>query len=144
MHVVRRLLGLGLVTLGVLGIIVCLAGIAGVWMAGSRLQQITANVFSRVDQLIDQVDRRGAQAGDAVGRTRELVDRLKQELEDSARELLAERTRDVFLRQARAQPFPGAADAAHQDRVFVPLPQVPPVRECVSKTSGTSTRQAMG
>ena len=63
----KRLLGLILLTLGVLGIVVCLVGIAGVWIAGSRLQQVNSNVFSHADQLIVRVDLRAAQAGDAVG-----------------------------------------------------------------------------
>ena len=87
----KRLVGLGLAALGAVGIVVCLAGIAGVWIAGSRLQQVNSKVFSQADQLIVQVDRRAAQAREAVGGTRDLVDELKQTLRDSATELVAER-----------------------------------------------------
>jgi len=91
MHAGKRVLGLGLAALGVLGMGVCLAGIGGVWIAGSRLQRVNSQVFRRADELVVQVEQRAAQAGDAVGGTRELVDELKQRLRESAPELLAER-----------------------------------------------------
>ena len=91
MHAGKRLLGLILFALGALGFVVCLAGIAGVWIAGSRVQQVNAEVFRQADELVVQVDRRAAQARDAVGGTRELVDELKQTLRESATELVAER-----------------------------------------------------
>lgn len=87
----KRLTGLLLVMLGALGIVVCLAGIAGVWMVASRVQQVNSKVFSQAEQLIAQVDRRAAQTCDAVGGTRDLIDELKQTLRESATELLAER-----------------------------------------------------
>ncbi len=87
----KRLSGVILIGLGASGILVCLAGIAGVWIAASRLQQVNSRVFSQVDQLVVQVDRRAEQAQDAVGGTRDLVDALKHTLRESATELLAER-----------------------------------------------------
>ena len=91
MHVGKRLVGLGLAALGVSGIVVCLAGIVGVWLAASRLQRVNSEVFGKLDQLVVQVDRRTEQARDAVGDTRDLVDELKQTLRDSASDLVAER-----------------------------------------------------
>ena len=91
MHAGKRLLGLGLAALGVLGGVICLAGIGGAWIAGSRLQRVNSQVFRRADELVVQIDQRAAQAGNAVGGTRELVDELKQRLRESAPELLAER-----------------------------------------------------
>ena len=91
MHVGNRLVGLGLTALGVTGIVVCLAGIVGVWFVASRLQRTNSKVFRQVDQLIAQVDRRAEQARDAVGDTRDLVDELKQTLRDSATDRVAER-----------------------------------------------------
>jgi chromosome segregation ATPase len=87
----KRSFGLILVGLGAIGIVVCLAGIVGVWIAASRLQQVNSRVFRQVDQLIVQVDQRTTQAHDAVGGTRNLVDALKQTLQESATELLADR-----------------------------------------------------
>jgi chromosome segregation ATPase len=87
----KRLTGLVLVTLGAIGGVVCLAGVASVWIAGSRLQQVNSEAFRQADELIVQVDRRAALAGDAVGGTRELVEELKQTVQDSAKELVAER-----------------------------------------------------
>ena len=66
----KRLSGLILVGLGAIGIAVCLAGIAGEWIAVSRLQQVNSRVFHHVDQLVVQVDQRAAQARVAVGGTR--------------------------------------------------------------------------
>jgi uncharacterized coiled-coil DUF342 family protein len=91
MHVGNRLVGLGLAALGVAGIVVCLAGIVGVWLAASRLQRVNSEVFGKLDQLVAQVDHRADQARDAVGDTRDLVDELKQTLRDSASDLVAER-----------------------------------------------------
>ena len=62
----------------------CLSGIAGLWIAASRLQQVNSQLFLQVDQLIVQVDQRATQAGDAVGGTRDLVDALKPALKKSA------------------------------------------------------------
>jgi chromosome segregation ATPase len=87
----KRLTGLVLVTLGAIGFIVCLAGIAGVWIVGSRIQQVNSEVFRQADELVVQVDRRAAQARDAVAGTRDLADELKQTLRASAKELVAER-----------------------------------------------------
>ncbi len=87
----KRLTGLVLVTLGAIGFIVCLAGIAGVWIVGSRVQQVNSEVFRQADELVVQVDRRAAQARDAVAGTRDLADELKQTLRASAKELVAER-----------------------------------------------------
>ena len=51
----KRSVGLLLVGLGAIGILVCLAGIAGVWIAASRLQQVNSRVFRQVDQFVVQV-----------------------------------------------------------------------------------------
>lgn len=91
MHAGQRLLGLVVFTLGVVGLVVCLAGIIGVWVAGSRVQQVNSEVFRQADELVLQVDRRAAQARDAVVGTRDLVDELKQTLRESVTELVTER-----------------------------------------------------
>ena len=57
----------------------------------ARLQRINSRVFRQVDRLIVRVDQRAAQAGDAVGGTRELVEALKRALKESTAELLAGR-----------------------------------------------------
>jgi len=87
----RGLSGLILVALGAIGMAVCLAGIAGLWIGASHLQQINSRLFRQVDQLIIQVDRRAAQARDAVDGTRKIVDTLKQAVRESAAELMAGR-----------------------------------------------------
>ncbi len=87
----KRLSGLILVGLGAIGMAVCLAGIAGLWIAASRLQQINSRLFRQVDQLIVQVDQRATQAQNAVGGPRDLVEALNRTLKESAGELLAGR-----------------------------------------------------
>jgi chromosome segregation ATPase len=87
----RHLSGLILVGLGAIGLAVCLAAIGGVWIAASRLQQLNSRLFHQVDQFIVQVDQRAAQAQNAVGGTRDLVEALKRTVRESAAELLAGR-----------------------------------------------------
>ena len=87
----KRLSGLTVVGLGAIGIIVCLGGIAGLWIGASRLQQVNSRLFRQVDQLIIQVDQRARQARDAAGGARDLVDALRQTLHESAAELVAGR-----------------------------------------------------
>ncbi len=87
----KRLSGLILVGLGAIGMAVCLAGIAGLWIGASHLQRINSRLFRQVDQLIVQVDQRATQAQNAVGGTRELAEALKRTLKESATELLAGR-----------------------------------------------------
>ena len=87
----KHLTGLILVGLGAIGMAVCLAGIAGLWIAAARLQQVNSRLFGQVDQLIVQVDQRAAQARDAVGGARDLVETLRQTMKESAAELLAGR-----------------------------------------------------
>jgi hypothetical protein len=62
--------------LGATGIVVCLAGIVGVWFVAARLQQFNSKLFGQVDQVVAKVERRADQARDAVGETRDLVDEL--------------------------------------------------------------------
>lgn len=77
-----------MVILGAIGSVVCLAGVVGVWIVGSRVQQVNSELFRQADELVVQVDRRVVQARDAVVWTREQADDLKQALRDSAKDLL--------------------------------------------------------
>lgn len=91
MDSVKRGIGLALVGLGILGIVLSVAGIAGAWYGGVRLRQINSQVFGHLEQALDQVDQRAARAGEAVGSARDLADELKQFLRDAAPALAAER-----------------------------------------------------
>jgi hypothetical protein len=84
----KRLTGLVLVILGAIGSVVCLAGVVGVWIVGSRVQQVNSELFRQADELVVQVDRRVVQSRDAVVWTREQADDLLQALRDSAKDLL--------------------------------------------------------
>ena len=91
MRIIKRLAGIGFAVLGLVGIAVCLAGAAGAWVLGSRLQEVNSQVFGQADRSIVQLDWRAAQAGDAAGETRHLVDQFQEMLRDSAKDLIAER-----------------------------------------------------
>ena len=91
MRIVKRLAGIGLVVLGFVGVAVCLAGAAGVWVLGSRLQYVNSQVFGQADQLVVQLDRRVAQTRDVVAETRGLVDQFQELLRDSAKDMIADR-----------------------------------------------------
>lgn len=112
MRVGKRLLGLGLAVLGAIGGVICLAGIAGVWAVGSRLQHVNSKVFSQADPLIDQVDQRAARAGDSVGEVRQLADALKQTLRDSAKELVADRVASLPKIESLERRLSSAAERA--------------------------------
>lgn len=91
MRTVKRLAGIGLVVLGLVGVAVCIAGAVGVWFLGSHLEQVNSQVFGRVDQLVVLLDRRAAQTRDVAGETRKLVVEFQQTLRDSAKDFIAER-----------------------------------------------------
>jgi archaellum component FlaC len=91
MLIPQRLMGLTAFLLGAIGLLVCLAGFAGVWIAGARLQQVNADVFRGADEMVTLADRRVEQAQGAVGGTRDIADKLKESWQASAKELLAER-----------------------------------------------------
>jgi chromosome segregation ATPase len=87
----KRLTGSVLAALGGIGIVACLAGVAGVWVTGTRLQEVNSEVFRQAEEFVVRLDRRAAQARDAVDGTRNLADELKQALQTAATELVAER-----------------------------------------------------
>lgn len=91
MRMVKRLAVIGLVVLGFVGVAFCLAGAAGVWMLGSRLQQVNSQVFGQVDRMVVQLDRRATQTRDVIVEARELVHQFQELWRDSGRDLIAER-----------------------------------------------------
>lgn len=86
MRVARSLTGLLLTALGLIGIVICLAGIGGVWIGASRLQQVNATVFDDVQRVVALVDQKAERAGEAAGSTRDLADELRETLRESVRE----------------------------------------------------------
>ena len=57
-----RLTGLASAALGGIGIVVCLIGVAGVWITGSRLRLVNSEVFGRAGELVVQLEPRLALA----------------------------------------------------------------------------------
>lgn len=85
MIIFTRVIGLGTVLLSVLGLLLCLAGIVGVWMVKSRVKAIGNAAFSAAD--------------DSLGFVNAKIDRVKQALDKSRQRVgwiskAAERLRD--------------------------------------------------
>ncbi len=91
MRVGKSVAGLLLITLGVIGIIACLAGMGGVWIGASRLQQLNAKVFGDVERVVALVDQKAARAGKAAKSTRDLADELRETLRETAKKAAQER-----------------------------------------------------
>jgi hypothetical protein len=85
MKIVRFLVGGGAVLLSMVGFLMCLAGIVGVWMLSGRAEAVADAVFSAADESLVFVDAK--------------VDRVKQAVDNSRRRVsgiskLAQRLRD--------------------------------------------------
>ena len=53
----KRLTGWVLAALGGIGIVACLAGVAGVWVTGTRLQEVNSQVFRQAEEFVVRLDR---------------------------------------------------------------------------------------
>lgn len=62
----RQLLPLTILSLGGLGVALCVAGIAGTWLVGARLNGTTENVFAQIDRSFVVVRDTVADAGKIV------------------------------------------------------------------------------
>ena len=71
MNIVRRLTGHGTLLLAVLGLLLCIGGVVGVWVGKSRVDPVGAAVFGTADEVLGFVDIK--------------LDRVKQVLEQSRR-----------------------------------------------------------
>jgi len=81
----RRLLALVSLLLGGAGVVLCVAGILGVWLIGSRLIRVTEHVFANIDSAFVGVEERVAAAGERVRAAKITTEDLEEVLKDWAK-----------------------------------------------------------
>ena len=93
MIIFTRLLGLGTVLLSVVALLLCLAGIVGVWMVKSRVKAIGNAAFSAADDSLVFVDAKLDRVKEALDKSRQRVgwiskaaERLRDETADARKE----------------------------------------------------------
>ncbi len=82
MNSTKRIFGVLAILLGVVGLVVCLAGMIGVWKVHHRIDQTLEKTFTRVDVVFGKLHERGQQATERIQGTqlaiRQLNDRVQQ------------------------------------------------------------------
>src|SRR5687768_3630437 len=73
MSIIRRSAGLGILLLSVVGLILCTAGIAGVWMGKSRLDHVVEAVFGTADDAFEFMETKLDRVNQALERSRQRV-----------------------------------------------------------------------
>jgi cobalamin biosynthesis Mg chelatase CobN len=68
--------------LGILGVVVCVAGLAGVWSLGSRLTQTSDKVFERIDETLAAVQDRFAGVQERVRESKITAEDIDQSLKN--------------------------------------------------------------
>lgn len=113
MTLLRRSAGLGAVLLSILGLLLCLAGVAGVWTARGRADRLVAASFDTADDAFDFMDTRLTRVRQSLGRSRERaggLSKLAERLTAAAPD--AEADADV---PAEGEPLRQAIDAAYRE-----------------------------
>ena len=113
MTLLRRSAGLGAVLLSILGLLLCLAGVAGVWTARGRADRLVAASFDTADDAFDFLDTRLTRVRQSLGRSRERaggLSKLAERLTAAAPDVEADA--DV---PAEAEPLRQAIDAAYRE-----------------------------
>jgi chromosome segregation ATPase len=95
MIILRRSAGLGILLLSTLGLLLCFAGIVGVWVVKDRVEAIGNAVFSAADESLVFVDAKLDRVKEALDKGRQRVngiskaaERLKDEKADARKESL--------------------------------------------------------
>ncbi len=91
MNVFRRVFHLFTASIGVLGVVVCLAAAAAVWFTGSRLSQANHRVFDRIDTALAAGRDRVLDARKRVQESKITTQDVRQGVEDWARKNATER-----------------------------------------------------
>ncbi len=93
MIIFTRSIGLGVILLSVLGLLLCLAGIVGVWIVKSRVKAIGNAAFSAADDSLNFVNAKIDRVQQALDKSRQRVgwisnaaERLKDETADARKE----------------------------------------------------------
>ena len=123
MVVLRRSIGLGTILLSELGLLLCVAGIVGVWMVKSRAEAIGNAVFSTADESLVFVDAHVDRVKQAVDKSRQRMngiskeaERLKDERADARKdaEPLLQTLDEVFQELKAAESWLESSRAAAQ------------------------------
>jgi hypothetical protein len=91
MPAIRRCFYFVVMSLGFLGVVVCVAGVAGVWVIRSRLNQVVETTFVAIDHSLLRVDQRMAETQEGVEAARVTSQDMQQRLRDWAKNEAAER-----------------------------------------------------
>src|SRR3954466_6525282 len=109
MSLLRRSAGLCAVLLSVLGLLMCLAGVAGVWAVRGRVDKLVAASFDTADDAFAFMDTRLGRVTQSLERSRERTGGLSK----LAERLSAAADADAD-RPADAEPLLQAVDAAYR------------------------------
>ncbi len=91
----KRIFGLLALMLGIVGLVVCLAGIVGVWTVRNRVDLTLEKTFGRVDDVLERLHARAQEATDRIQSTQDSVRDLNARIQQRVAEL-----RDVPLEEA--------------------------------------------
>ncbi len=91
----KRIFGLLALMLGAVGLVVCLAGIVGVWTVRNRVDLTLEKTFGRVDDVLGKLHDRAQEATDRIQSTQDSVRDLNARVQQRVAEL-----RDVPLGEA--------------------------------------------
>jgi hypothetical protein len=120
---VRTSLGGGILLLSVLGLLICLAGLIGVWMVKDRVEAVGNAIFSAADDSLAFVDAKIDRVNEAVEKSRQRVggmskaaERLRDEKADARKEAepLLQVIDEVFQQLKAAESWLGSSLAAAQ------------------------------
>jgi chromosome segregation ATPase len=106
MAIFRKSIGLGSLLLAILGLLLCVGGIIGVWMLGARVETVGNAVFSAADESLEFVDGK-------VDRVKQALDRCRQRVSGISR--IVERLRDAQAdARKESEPLLQAVDEVFQ------------------------------
>jgi hypothetical protein len=103
MPIIRRILCLMALALGFVGVVVCVAGLPGVWVIGSRVQQVVDNAFAAIDDSLLRVDGRIAQTQESVEAAKVTTEGMEQTLRDWTKREAGERVRSRLELDEKAE-----------------------------------------
>ncbi len=78
MTIIRRSTGLGTILLSVLGLLLCIAGAAGVWVGKSRLDTVVTALFGTADDAFGFMDTRLDRVNQTLHKSRQRVSGLSR------------------------------------------------------------------
>jgi hypothetical protein len=105
-RIFRRSIGLGSLLLAILGLLLCIGGIIGVWMIGARVEAVGDAVLSAADDSLNFADAK-------VDRVKQSLDKCRQRVSGISR--VAERLRDAQAdARKESEPLLQAVDEAFQ------------------------------